>query len=216
MEIDNYTIMEVSELIGSISATFVAGFAVYINHVMNRKFDKLDDKIDDSNKENKERHESLEGKVDEILPYYTAERKIHRIAKEIEPLCEPDDKPLILFIQACVEVSIYFYEQLTAKDNYRLITEDEVSRCSNLAIEKVSEVSNRFEEEFKNEIWDDFIQKAKNVQVEFLKIFNDTFNMKEKRFVGAIETYLFDQLQSVVTARIKFNAEQKANEETKK
>jgi len=191
-----------STIVGAGISGGVGLLITIITILANSKFKELGNKIDDIDNWNREKHKDLGSKIDKLTEHFSAEQKIMKIATEAKEFVHADDKEMQLFIKSCVDVSLYFYNELTTK-NLKNVTRSDIDSCSNFAIATMCESRNRFSKEFINEFWTEFIKKAIDIRATFEEIFKDEFNQKNERFVRAIETYLFDQMKTIIKLRYK-------------
>jgi len=195
---------ETIAVIGAIATASTPLLIGIVTFLGKYQFGKLDRKINDHKKRNQTEHGIISDQLYNIASNYSAEKKIVKIASEAEQFIDPDDKEMMVFVKACVDVSIHFYNQLSSR-GLRFCSEEDIERASNGAIGFIVTAKESFEEEFSELFWEDFIDNAVDVRKEFLEIFQDEFNRKEDRFIMAIERYLFNQLKMVIIRRNKYN-----------
>ena len=192
------------ETINIIMSSATPVLIAFITFFGKNRFDKLGDKITSIDDLNRKEHEIISEQLYGIASNYSAEKKIIKIAAEAGQFADPTDKNLLVFINACVNVSVHFYNELSSR-GLNFCTEEDIERASSGAIGYVDNAKKAFNKDFTDTFWEEFVNNAVDIRAEFLEIFQDEFNRKDERFIMSIERYLFNQLKMVIKKRNKWN-----------
>jgi len=173
----------------------------------NVKLAKVDRKVDKGLKDTSMELTVLNDKVDVLVDNHSVENQIRKIGKDVRDdwVCGTvEDPPMLKFIQACVDITIRFYQDMIIEDLSKN-TEQVIENASKVALGAVISAASDFETDFKEIFWGKFEENAIEVRKVFLEIFEDKItNGKHDMFVRAMLTYLKKQLNMVVRARIAY------------
>lgn len=170
-------------------------------------FVKMDYKVTEtvnSVKNIDEKVDILQGQVELISHKDDFRDRLYALSLDAQNMINSDDRASLKFIDTCVDISLGFYDMLLTKPLSH-ITEEDIEKCSELAIGRASSGVIGLEEDFVDMFWVSFKNKAEEVRPLFYEIFQGVLNDKKKAFEDAISNYLRWQFNTFIRYRIEFN-----------